>query len=419
MPTHPLRRTPPPRRRAATVATVVALSLSLALAPAQAQLLPGTLPAGLPGGPLVERTTGLVHALPGTLHPQARALLRRHPRQVALDPTGAPVLRRELLAIDPDPSAIARARTAGFSLAARPSLDGLGIRAVVLRIPRGLDPAAALSVLRRLDPVGTYEYNHLYFRSGAAATGPDDVAPDAVQAPAGPSRIGLVDTGVDARHPALRGARIHGWGCGGDPVPDAHGTAVASLLHAGALFAADIYCGAPVGGDAAAFAGAMAWMGRERVPVVNVSLVGPDNALLRRATEALLARGHVVVAAVGNDGPASPPLYPAAYEGVIGVTAVDGRGRALPEALRGAQVDFAAHGIGAAAAMGGSQRAVRGTSFAAPLVARRAARLLEGEVPATGAAEHVRARLVAEARDLGPDGRDDTYGHGLVGGKFP
>ncbi|HEU4809030.1 MAG TPA: S8 family serine peptidase, partial [Sphingomicrobium sp.] len=89
----------------------------------------------------------------------------------------------------------------------------------------------------------------------------------------------------------------------------------------------------------------------------------------------------------GNDGPAAPPQYPASYTGVIAITAVDSRGRALPEAGRARHIDFAAPGADMAAALprGGYAR-VRGTSFAAPLAA---ARLLAVGSP---------ARLAKEAR---------------------
>jgi hypothetical protein len=91
-------------------------------------------------------------------------------------------------------------------------------------------------------------------------------------------------------------------------------------------------------------------MARERVPVVNLSLVGPPNTLLENVTRAMVARGYLLVAAVGNDGPAAKPLYPAAYPGVIGVTGVDERRRVLLEACRGPQVDFAAPGSAMVAA---------------------------------------------------------------------
>ncbi len=136
------------------------------------------------------------------------------------------------------------------------------------------------------------------------------------------------------------------------------------------LYAADVYCGAPTGGAVDALAGAFGWMVRERIAVINVSLVGPDNAVLARIVASLTARGYVIVAAVGNDGPAAPPLYPASYPHVVGVTGVDARHRVLLEAARGAQVMFAAPGADmAAGAPAGTYVAVRGTSFAAPIVA--------------------------------------------------
>jgi hypothetical protein len=84
----------------------------------------------------------------------------------------------------------------------------------------------------------------------------------------------------------------------------------------------------------------------------------------------------------------------------------------LPEALRGEQVAFAAPGMQMLAAQpGGGRDRVRGTSFAAPLVARLAAAYWQpGDT-----AESVLARLQAEAVDLGERGRDPRFGHGLLG----
>jgi subtilisin family serine protease len=232
----------------------------------------------------------------------------------------------------------------------------------------------------------------------------------------------LIDTGVDRAHPALAGAQIRTWGCDGIPHPDRHGTAVASLLIGtgegavparATLFAADIYCGQPVGGTVVALAEALGWLARERVPVINVSLVGPPNTLLEKAIRSSIQRGHVIVAAVGNDGPAAPPLYPASYPDVIGVTAVDARHRALPEAGRGAQVDFAAIGAGLkAASPGGRWESVRGTSYAAPLVARLAAET--AAEPHAGLSGRIRQSLEGEAIDLGRRGSDTTFGYGLL-----
>jgi subtilisin family serine protease len=180
------------------------------------------------------------------------------------------------------------------------------------------------------------------------------------------------------------------------------------------LYSADVYCNEPTGGNVAAIVAAFSWMMRERVPIVNVSLVGPPNRMLERVVTMMLERGHVVVAAVGNDGPNAKPLYPAAYPGVVGVTGVDKRERALPEALRGPQVDFAAAGSDINAAnIENTYAGVRGTSFAAPIVAA----LLAAEC--SELAPHTPAKIVDQfaklARDLGKPGFDPTYGFGLLG----
>jgi len=194
-----------------------------------------------------------------------------------------------------------------------------------------------------------------------------------------------------------------------------HGTAVASLIAAREIYAADIYCNRPTGGAMDDIADGIAWIAGQRVPVINVSLVGPRNLMLERIVRLAGAKGYLIVAAVGNDGPAAPPLYPASYPGVIGVTAVDLKQHVLLESCRGPQVYFAAQGAQMNAAVSGQAYApVRGTSFAAPIVTGLlAAKLTE---PGKSAADAVLAELARTAVDLGAPGRDDVYGNGLVGG---
>jgi len=153
------------------------------------------------------------------------------------------------------------------------------------------------------------------------------------------------------------------------------------------LFVADVYGGSRAAGSATSIVRALGWLSGHHPQVINISLVGPPNRLMQRAIQIVQSRGIEVVAAVGNDGPAAPPQYPASYPGVVAVTAVDAGGRALPEAGKATHLDFAAPGADMAAALPGQGYArVRGTSFAAPLTA---ARLL-----AAGSPE----RLAAEAR---------------------
>jgi subtilisin family serine protease len=153
----------------------------------------------------------------------------------------------------------------------------------------------------------------------------------------------------------------------------------------------------------------MAWMARARAVVINVSLVGPPNRLLEAAVRSLSDQGRIVVAAVGNDGPAAPPQYPASYPQVIAVSAVDRRGRPLIEAGRATHIDFCAPGADMAAPAGPSGFAtVRGTSFAAPIVAGLLARELESANPA--AARAAIDALGRRAVRAGPD-----CGRGVLG----
>jgi hypothetical protein len=400
-------------------------------APAQAQLRlpqttqPLTQALGQTVDPLLRDTTATVDR---TLT-QARTLglrqrLRAHRDVLDTDADNNVVVRGEVIALAPSAEALQRARDKGFSIGEAQRLDALDLDAVTLRAPAGLSTRKAVDLLRQLDPAGSYDYDHLYAGSGGVVANASSTSDPAQPAITLGWRVGLVDSGVDADHPALRGARIQPWGCDGAPHPDAHGTAVASLLvgdgrqaAAGTeLLAADVYSGTPTGGSALGLAKALTWMAQRHVRVVNVSLVGPDNALLRQAVSAANARGMVLVAAVGNDGPAAPPLFPASYPGVIGVTAVDLHERVLPEAGRGPQVDLAALGANVqAAAPNGRFQRVRGTSFAAPRVAALAARAL-----APGNAENadaLLARLSTQATDLGTPGMDAIYGHGLLPGR--
>ena len=353
-----------------------------------------------------------------------RELLRRHRDVLEADPHGAAVVRGEVLALSPSATTLEAAAAAGFTVLREQSLGDLGARLVVLHVPG--KTARALARLKALDPGGIYDFNHVYTDSGAAlAAGCGGRHADGAERSA--TRIGLIDSGVDVTHEVFNGITVQQHGCG-TAVPAEHGTAVASLMvgrastfhgaaPGSALYAADVFCGRPTGGAVDAVAEAFGWLAREHVPVINVSLVGPPNTMLAAIVQDVLSRGYLIVAAVGNDGPAAPPLYPAAWPGVIGVTAVDARQRVLVEAGRGPQVKFAAPGADMAAAS--PQQAyvlVRGTSFASPIVAGLLA--LELEAPDGAAAKRAVAALAARALHPGAPGLEPVYGYGLVGAEL-
>jgi hypothetical protein len=402
----------------------------IGLPPVRLPRIPGV---GLPGvqNGLTQTADDIdSRALEDARNLRIRQLLRAQASVVEADPRGNPVMRGEVLALSPSDASLQRARAAGFQVLREQALDGLDTRIVVLQVPPRTSIRRALQQLRDLDPAGSYDFNHLYFDSGGLAGVIPVAQQTADQAPAQPAHaatalVGLIDGGVDVEHPVFHDSTIHQYGCGGSSVPSDHGTAVASLLigratrfsgaaPGGELFAADVYCGQPAGGAVDAVADAFAWMVREHVPVINVSLVGPPNVLLEAVVLRVIARGHLIVAAVGNDGPAAPPLYPAAYHDVIGVTAVDARQKVLIEAERGPQVKFAAPGADmAAACRGGKFSAVRGTSFASPIVAGLLA--LDMPAPDPASAQRAVAALIRTAIDLGARGPDKVYGNGLVG----
>lgn len=421
----------------------LALLLPVLATAAQAQIsvpalrvptLPPALNTGLDRAPGVPDLQSEARRLQQARPLRLRELIRRNRRLLEADPRGAAIVRGEIVAVDPSPADLGTAQAAGFTVARIRELAGLETRAVVLSAPADLSTARALERLRTLLPGVPLDFNHLYgpsrARGAPAASAAAPRPPGTAAAPAERAdiKVGLIDGGVDDTHPVLQAAVIRHHGCEGPVITDEHGTAVASLLvgtgagfrgaaPAAQLYAADVYCGQASGGAVDAVVDALAWLAGAGVPVVNVSLVGPPNTMLETVVKRVLARGMLLVAAVGNDGPAAPPLYPASYPGVIGVTAVDGQRRALMEAARGPQVRFAAPGADMAAA-GAAHRfqVVRGTSFAAPLVAGLLAAQLTA--PDVAGAQRALELLARTAIDLGAAGPDPVYGLGLVGAEL-
>lgn len=291
-------------------------------------------------------------------------------------------------------------------------------------------PARAEALLRSLGATAA-DRNHIYDERNGPAP---DFEPSPAPSPApqggggGKVTIGLIDTALVRKHPALSRANIaeRDFVESSSPRPTAHGTAIASLLvgrerdHRGLLpdarlVAASVFYqgeSGATGATTSALVAALDWMSAENVQVVNMSLAGPPNQVLGAMIDALSKRGMIVVAAVGNEGPSSRPLYPAAFEPVVAVTAVDRRNNVYRWANQGPQVDFAARGVAMPVALPkGGYGEETGTSFAAPIVAAAIAQ----QVARTGTSASTAVQsLISRAEDLGDKGRDNTYGHGLV-----
>jgi len=410
---------------AATSAALVAGSAGAQLLPSLG--MPSLPPVGLPTGsvpvvgpvidnilatpagreavaPTLDTVSGLpervIEAGPSTLldlrRLRLRELIRQYPRELESDGDGQPARRGVLVAVDPDPASLAVAARAGFRIVDQSREASLAMRTVTLAVPRGLSAPNGLKRLRKVAPALQADFDHVFEPAGGALLPVEGALAPRAGAGRGPV-IGMVDGGV-ASHPSMSGAAIEQNGFADRPQPTGHGTAVASLIvgnqgpfrgaaRGASLLVADVYGGSRAAGSASSIVRALSWLVSKRPQVINISLVGPRNRIVERAIDAVRARGINVVAAVGNDGPAAPPQFPASYPGVVAVTGVDARGRALPEAGKAAHLDFAAPGADMAAALPGQGYGrVRGTSFAAPLAAARLA--LSGSVQ----------RLASEAR---------------------
>jgi subtilisin family serine protease len=232
----------------------------------------------------------------------------------------------------------------------------------------------------------------------------------------------MIDSAVRSDHMSLRGTRVisEDFAPHEGSRPLGHGTAVASLITRSAaneaeIHAASVFFQAPgfaPGATTDSLIAALDWLVSQEVQVINMSLAGPANELLETALIAVADAKGVVVAAVGNNGPSGEPLYPAAYEGVIGVTAVDREQKIFRYANRGAHVDYAALGVDVKVAdSDGSWRLESGTSMASPHIAVVVARMRQSQDIAI---DNLMNLLAENAEDLGKKGFDRIFGHGLI-----
>jgi subtilisin family serine protease len=169
----------------------------------------------------------------------------------------------------------------------------------------------------------------------------------------------------------------------------------------------------PNGTESTSFAilKALDYAAAQRAQVINMSFAGPRDSLIGRSIAAIAAKGIVMVAAGGNAGPKSPPLYPAAYPSVIGVSATDAQDKLFLASNRGGYIAISAPGVDILLpAPDEKYQITSGTSFSAAYVSGLAALVLERN-PALRPNE-VLEILTKTARDLGPPGRDDEFGAG-------
>lgn len=366
----------------------------------------------------------------------------------------APVYEpRRLVALGLSDENIAQLQQQGFSVADRVEMRLTGVQLTRLQIPAKMSLQTARQRVSALVPDAVVDFNHYYQPeqtsapeteakpASAACNGTDcTLMRDLIgwnEPKAGAAtcttlpKIGLIDTAVNPDHESLKQARLEIIRLSDDELPQSgtqHGTAVAALL-VGAensrapgllpqaeLIAVDVFHGTKDDNNRATtydLIRAIDLLAEKQVPLINMSLSGPDNLLLQKAVEAAAQRKITLVAAAGNEGPHAKPVYPAAYQNVIAVTAVDRNGNPYRRAVRGEHIDLAAPGVGVwtAASVSGARQKT-GTSFAAPFVTAAAARL-KAEKPDLDNRQ-IAEELSRQAKDMGKPGHDPVFGWGLI-----
>jgi subtilisin family serine protease len=308
------------------------------------------------------------------------------------------------------------------------------------RLWRAPDGRAAPALIRELgaEPqVANVQPNYVYaLQDDAGAKGPASFAQyalrkmrvDAARSLATGDKVlvAVIDTGVDDTHPDLQGAieaRIDT--IGGTASALGHGTSIAGAIGArgmvegvapkARILAARAFESTLSGPQGTTFSiiKGVDWAVQARARIINLSFAGPQDPDVRRVLGAAADKGVALIAAAGNSGPKSPPLYPAADPGVLAVTAIDADDRLFENANRGAYISLAAPGVDVLLpAPNGGYDLQTGTSIAAALVSGVAALLLERN----GALkpDALKKALTSTAKPLAAPGHEAEFGAGLV-----
>lgn len=328
------------------------------------------------------------------------------------------------------------------AIAQRNNIEQLGSQEIALldvrlhrwRVVAGQSVEATALRLRGTAGVSDANLNRVFtLQLGAAKDGPPQYAAEKLRLAEAHAltrgdavTVALIDSGADPDHPELKDviAETHDV-IGGTYASHAHGTGMA-----GAIAANDMVRGAAPKArilNVRAFAQngktqdgttfdvvkGMDWAAQKGARVFNLSFAGPRDPLMSRVIEAAQKKGIVVIAAAGNAGPNSPPLFPAADKGVIAVTALDAEDGVMKMANRGSYVTMAAPGVDILLPSPDKAYAVSsGTSIATAYVSGIAALMIAKNPDADG--EEIYEVLTGTARDLGDKGRDKEFGAGLA-----
>lgn len=360
-------------------------------------------------------------------------------------------MRSELLVEGMNPRAMKRLAALGFKPMDRRQVSGSTTGVMRLSTPAGTSTQTAYKMIAGFFSSGTVHFNRRYriYRAAEAAGWRTTIkakrarkcsrercyGPAIVQWHSGLSRcarglrIGIIDTAVETRHPTFAGQSITTARIAPGKAPEqnaGHGTGILALL-AGApksstpglvpdasFYAADIFFADAHGNatsDSHSLYRALLQMEAWGVQIVNLSLAGPPDSLVMKTIRRLSRKGMMFVAAGGNEGPAAGPSYPAAYDEVIAVTAIDRSLRSYRHANRGDYIDVAAPGVNIwTAAPKRKDGLLSGTSLAAPFVTSIVSAVYRS-LPNKSRQDLLG---VISTSDLGDPGKDRIYGRGLV-----
>ena len=236
--------------------------------------------------------------------------------------------------------------------------------------------------------------------------------------------IAVIDSGVDVKHPELANSVADSFDAlGSKEGPHVHGTGIAGAIVAHArlmgsapearLLAIRAFGVGSKGAESTSYVilRGLDYAAEHGAQIINMSFAGPKDPLIERGVAATAARGILMVAAAGNAGAKSPPLYPAANPNVIAVSGTDAQEKLFTASNRGNHIAIAAPGADIfLPAPDEKYQITSGTSFSAAYISGVAALLLERN-PALKPGD-VRAILMRTASDLGAPGRDDLFGAG-------
>jgi subtilisin family serine protease len=237
--------------------------------------------------------------------------------------------------------------------------------------------------------------------------------------------IAVIDSEIDAAHPDLEGVIAQHYSAVGAPEkPHSHGTGMAGAIAShqrllgtapGARLLAVHAFSTAANAESTTFniLKGVDWAVRQGARIINMSFAGPKDPSLEGALKAAYNKGIVLIAAAGNAGPKSPPLYPGADPDVIAVTATDVDDKLFTGANRGKYISVAAPGVDILVpAPEGDYQITTGTSVAAAEVSGIVALLLERNPKLTPA--DIRRILTLSAKRLSPGDRDNNFGSGLI-----